>query len=1389
MDFKKYNKYIGWALFAIAAIVYLATMERSVSLWDCGEYIATSNKLEVGHPPGAPLFQMINRILTAFVPGGSVALVVNAVSALSSAFTILFLFWTITMIGLKMARSKMSLFTKSDDSVIDNTEKEGNSLTEGQYWAILGSGIIGSLVYTFTDSFWFSAVEAEVYAMSSFFTALVFWAMYRWDQEVDKHEAGETKRNPDYWLVFILFMVGLSIGVHLLNLLAIPAMGYIYYFKKFKKPSILGFMATGVISYIILSVIQDLIIPGTAKWIAGLELLFVNDMGMPFGSGMIFFFLLLVSILVGGIWYSKKRKWVNVNTAFVSLTVLYIGYSCFAMIPIRSNADLPIDENNPENPVALMSYLLREQYGDRPLFYGPQFSSAEGKKSRSEYGDKSPIHKRAFVIKKGDEQIAGFKTEKAADKYIKDKGLKGVEVEEEYFLSSKRNNIVAEYHDGVEVWMPRMYSEDPRHIQEYKNWTGYPSNPADPALQRDYVDLTSVKGERTHIYMPTASENRTFFWKYQFNHMFFRYFMWNFSGRQNDDHNQKGDITVGNWQTGLNFIDKEFLGDQSTLPEHRKNNYANNKYYLLPLILGLIGLFYHAYRHWKDWFVVFVLFLFTGFMVIIYLNQKPLEPRERDYAYAAAFYTFSIWIGLSVYAIYDLARQIDWKKYASIMAWPLGAGVLLLLIETIGGDIHVTSYSILYMTAVTAAVIALFMFLRDKLTDGKKQALAITGLLALVPLLMAFQNWNDHDRSGRYTPREMAKNYLKPCANQAIMFTNGDNDTFPLWYIQEVENYRTDVRTVNLSLANTDWYIEQMTRRAWKSDPLPISMEEHEYREGAHLDQVLMPSGILNYYLSAADQAAKGGPQVPKDLTAAFTEVCKHSPSVVKPYLGIQWQTRSGEVVEPLKRFSGVVNAALAANGGQDETANLADQLDILSDGTWRINDISVPGDKMTYFPYKRFYIPVSDSAKEMLIEDKAVPEDKYGSLVDSVIFSVGKAYIHKADLLILDLVAQSEWKRPIYFAATGGKESYLGLQKHFQMEGLVYRLVPYKTGDSPFRRYNIFGNIYSEKMYDIAVNQWEWGNLKGDNINVDYYNRRPVSNFRLQYAVLAEALCAEGKFEMAKKSLDKSMEEFPDNKIPFDNFTTVALEAYLKVANGLYADGNVELGKQARDKAAFIAERLEKYATDDFKHFSGFKWRFFSHGKSLDDVAFQFRYGFGSLDAISNSYKKHQGMAKAAGTEELAEYYGQMADQYSAKRQQYISGFLVALNGKLGDMYEDYDSEEFIAQEEHFYNVADGFFSSMAEMTLGDLPMKAAQLANERKTLNDLSPEDQQLLTEYKSKYPKIAKALMAVYKRALKIDLQKYIQKSPRPSQEEVEDIRRKQQLGQLMSWLGFK
>lgn len=1290
MDYNKYNKYIGWALFTIAAFVYFATMERSVSLWDCGEYAATSYKLEVGHPPGAPLYQMINRVLSAFVGPQSVALVINMVSALSSAFTILFLFWTITAIAKKLATSKVSFGRKKDDSVLDEGSTSTAKLNDGQMWAILGSGIVGSLVYTFTDSFWFSAVEAEVYAMSSFFTALVFWAMYKWDEEMERFENGESKRNPDYWIVFILFMVGLSIGVHLLNLLAIPAMGFLYYFRKAKKPTLLGFAITGISSFVVLQVIQTFIIPGTAKWIAGLEIYFVNSLHMPFGSGMIMFFILLIGVLAGGIIYSRKKDWVNVNTAFVSLTALYIGYSCFAMIPIRSNADLPIDENNPENAVALESYLLREQYGDRPLFKGPQFTSIPN--DQSEYEGKSDVYVRRFVVKSGDEQLEGFKSEEDAQEYI-DTYHPEAEIVEEYYLADDREFTVTTYPDGMEVFLPRMYSSDDRHIDAYKMWSGYPDNPAaDPDREPTMV------GSRK-VYMPTSSENRRYFFDYQFMHMYWRYFMWNFSGRQNDDHNQNGDLTIGNWQSGLNFIDRERLGDQSTLPEHRKANYANNKYFLLPLLLGLIGLLYHAYRHWQDWWVVMLLFIFTGFLVVFYLNQKPMEPRERDYAYAASFYAFSIWVGLSVYAIYDMARKLNWRGFANVMVYPLGAGVFFLLMEIVSDNNHTMSYSVLYMTLVFGGVLGLMMYLKNIIKEGKTHAMVITGLLTIVPIIMGVQNWDDHDRSGRFIPRETAKNYLKACDEQAVLFTNGDNDTFPLWYIQEVEEFRTDIRTVNLSLANTDWYIEQTTRRMYDSDPLPVSFKEYQYRQGAHLDFAATPAGVMHHWLNAlVSRSENPAYQIHPDLEKAVSLSLKYSPGGCYSALATYLENPGYEEFRN-RVFGGLAAQLKQYKGAKNESVNLKEALGKLAAKEWIFPDPSKQGKFVSYIPYRSYTVEVTEEAKQSLLGSEAVPADSYDRMVDELQFSIGKSHLLKADLLILDLVASSNWERPIYFAATGGKSAYVGLDNYFQMEGLVYRLVPIRGAGN---RFGLYGNIYSDKMYDMVMNEWDWGNLKGENVLVDYTNRRPVGNFRMQYSSLADQLVseamakiddktyAEERLLMAKNVLDKCDEVFPDNKVPFDNFSSVSVDVYLSIADGLDKTGNSEAASQCRTSAKGITEILVKYTQDDFNHFKGFEWRMFTSDRSMDDVAQQLVIGYTTLERISQSYQRHLIQTKEGPA---LEFYEAELSAINQTKNQYLDDLLIAVNTKIGEVMEDYSDESILAQKKRFATVAQGFF------------------------------------------------------------------------------------------------
>ena len=1290
MDFNKYNKYIGWAIFAVSLIVYFMTMERSVSLWDCGEYIATSNKLEVGHPPGAPLFMMINRLASAFVPATSVALVVNAVSAISSAFTILFLFWTTTFIGYKLAESKVNLLGKKNAD--DSGEKK--PLSEGQLWAVLGSGLIAALVYTFTDSFWFNAVEAEVYAMSSFFTAITFWAIYRWEKDVDKHKEGILKRNPDYWLVLIMFMIGLSIGVHLLNLLAFPAIAFVYYFKKFEKTDIKGFLLTGVVALVGLLIIQYVVIPKTPDIASGVEIYFVNSLGLPFGSGTIFFALMLIGAITFGLIYSRKRNWVNVNTGLLSLAVLYIGYSCFTMITIRSNANPPIDENNPENLVKLVQYLNREQYGDRPLFSGPQFNSVTG--NAEDYGDKSSVYDKLFVVISNGKEIEGFRTKERAEQYIKENDeLKGSTIEQKYYETENREKSVPVYQDGHTVLFPRMYSSDEKHIDEYKDWSDYPANP-EMEEGRDFVVANYGPGRQENVYLPTAGENLRFFTQYQLNHMFFRYFMWNFSGRQNDDHNQRGDLTIGNWQTGLNFIDTELIGDQSGLPEHRASNYANNKYYLLPLILGLLGLFYHLFKNWKDWFVVLLLFLFTGVLIVFYLNQKPLEPRERDYAYAAAFYTFSIWIGLSVYAIYDLARSVDWKGLARIMVYPLGAGVFFLVVEIANSNSHALSYSVLYMSLVVAALVSLFMLLKNYLKKDSQMAMAITGLLLVVPLLMAVQNWDDHDRSGRYTPREMAKNYLRACDDQALIFTNGDNDTFPLWYVQEVEEYRTDVRIVNLSLANTDWYIDQMKRKAYDSEPLPISFEEHQFRQGGQLDVAYYPNQIVNIYLNAYQNEAQGGPAVSPDLQKAILEIAKYSPSYLKQMM--QYDA-NGAITVP----NAIRNAYNKNMDKPNRTYKLVDVLDKLKRGDWVFPHPNLRGREISYIPVVSYSVPVD---KRKIIEAGIVPADKEDQIVDEIVFTTGRGHLLKADLLILELIARSDWDRPIYFAATQGKRVYLGLHDWFQLEGLVYRLVPVKS-NSPYARFNIFGNVHTDKMYAAAVDNsdydgkvavkesWDWGNFNGDGIYADYYNRRPVSNFRLQYYALASALITEEKYEKALKTLDKSLEEFPDHKIPFDSYLSYYVQAYHNAANGLDEAGKADLASKARASATMITDQLAKYYKEDMTYFTNFRWNQFASRESADDVAYQIYQGFIVLDDLINFNKLNSDTTASSA----------MVTKLQSLRNANQTTFMNKLSSDYAYIQENYEDEaliealrQMLVDNELYTNLLEMFLNSSFE-------------------------------------------------------------------------------------------
>ncbi|MGE0090668.1 MAG: DUF2723 domain-containing protein [Bacteroidales bacterium] len=699
-NFRFYNILVGWLTFLIAAITYLLTMEPTTSFWDCGEFIASAFKLEVGHPPGAPFFMIMGRFFTIFAGGPeNAAKMVNLLSALASAFTILFLFWTITHLAKKIIN------TNNDE------------LNLGKTIAIIGSGFIGALSYTFSDTFWFSAVEAEVYATSSLFTAVVFWAILKWENEADQKYANR-------WLILIAYLMGLSIGVHLLNLLAIPAIVFVYYFKKYDVTK-RGIFAALIISGILLASVMYIIIPGVVTIASWFDLLFVNGFKLPYNSGLLFFILILIASLIWGIRYTQQKGRVVLNTILLGFTVIMIGYSSYALIVIRSVAKTPMDQNSPDNAFDLLYYLNREQYGDNPLFHGPSFDAP-----MIENVEKGPV-------------------------YIKKDG--------KYVITEHKVDV--KFDPRFTGFFPRMYSSDPGHIKEYKKWVDISGRD----ISVNYMGKTEKK---TTV---TFGDNLEFFFKYQISHMYFRYFMWNFAGRQNDIQGH-GNAIKGNWLSGISFIDNARLGDQDLVPDHLKKNPARNKYYMLPLFLGLAGLFYHYKKSKKDFTVVTMLFVLTGVAIVVYLNQYPLQPRERDYAYAGSFYAFTIWIGLGVAWLYELIS----KKIPSV---------------------------------ISAIVVVLIT-------------------LVLVPGIMAKENWNDHDRSGRYTARDLAYNYLNSCKENAILFSNGDNDTFPLWYAQEVEGIRTDIRVCNLSYLRASWYIDQMSRKAYSSEPLPFSLTHDHIHRG-----------------------------------------------------------------------------------------------------------------------------------------------------------------------------------------------------------------------------------------------------------------------------------------------------------------------------------------------------------------------------------------------------------------------------------------------------------------------------------------------------------------------------------------------------------------------------
>ena len=990
--YKFYNTVVGWVIFLVAAIVYLSTIEPTASFWDCPEFITTANSLQVGHPPGAPLFMIMGRLFAMLASSpAQVPVMVNILSALASAFTIVFLFWTITHMALKIVGS-------------DTSEP-----TLPQLIAILGAGAVGALAYTFSDTFWFSAVEGEVYGTSSLFTALVFWCILKWENEAEQKYANR-------WIVLICYLIGLSIGVHLLNLLAIPAIVLVYYFRKYSTTRN-GVIIALAVSMLLVAVVMFILIPGfviIAQWF---ELLFVNGLGAPYNTGVVFYSLSLVALIVWGLKYTIQKKQVLLNTIILGITVLAIGYSSYALIVIRSSANPPMDQNNPDNAFSLLSYLNREQYGSKPLFYGQYYDAPLD--TENPYSKGGPN----YIEKNGKYEIADYKQS-------------------------------PNYDSKFCTLFPRMFSSNPEHVKEYQSWANIKGTP---------VKVTNREGEQQQIIKPTFGENLTFFFSYQINWMYWRYFMWNFSGRQNDIQGN-GDILNGNWITGFNFLDSIRLGDQNHLPTALANNRGKNKYYMLPLILGLLGLFFQfnaGNKGKKDFWVVMSLFIMTGLAILIYLNQEPLQPRERDYAYAGSFYAFAIWIGLGVLALYEMLNRVSPAKISAI-------------------------------AATTISLIA-------------------------VPCLMANQNWDDHDRSGRFTARDFGRDYLESCAPNAIIFTNGDNDTFPLWYAQMVEGVRKDVRVCNLSYFQTDWYVDQMRRKAYDSDPLPIKFEHNQYVQGTR------------------------------------------------------------DVIYVLDQIKRPVNLKEAVDFVRSEDPGTKLQ----------------QADNASFFPSRQLVYPIDKAA--VMANNVVDPKDA-DKIVPRMEINLTGNYLTKDELMILDIIANNNWKRPIYFAITVGRDKYLNLQDYFQTEGFAYRLVPIKT---PSSGSGSVGSVRTSVMYDNIINKFKWGNMNDPKVYLDENNVRMSMNVRNSFVRLADGLLEEGKRDSAIAVLDRCNELVPNEKVSYNYFNLLMVESYYKAAHNLKNIANDSLAMEvnifpaASKKGNEVVRVMAKNCEEELKYFFTLEPRF----------------------------------------------------------------------------------------------------------------------------------------------------------------------------------------------------
>ncbi|EIY54663.1 DUF2723 domain-containing protein [Bacteroides nordii] len=1116
-QYKTVNNLIGWLTFIIAATVYCMTIEPTASFWDCPEFITTGYKLEVGHPPGAPFFMLTANLFSQFASDATtVAKMVNYMSALMSGACILFLFWSITHLVRKL--------------II----KDENNITTGQLVTIMGSGLVGALVYTFSDTFWFSAVEGEVYAYSSLFTAVVFWLILKWEDVADEPHS-------DRWIILIAYLTGLSIGVHLLNLLCLPAIVLVYYYKKVPNANAKGSLLALFASMVLVGIVLYGIVPGVVKVGGWFELLFVNSMGLPFNTGVIVYIIILAASIIWGVYESyteASRARMNIsfmltiallgipfyghgassiiigiivlaalglylfaknlnkkyqisarsmNTALLCTMMIMVGYSSYALIVIRSTANTPMDQNSPEDIFTLGEYLGREQYGTRPLFYGQAYSSKVALEVKDGYCIPVEANSTTKYIRK--EKTSPDEK----DSYVEVPGR-------------------VEYQYAQNMLFPRMYSS--AHIPQYKGWVDI----------KGYDVPYDECGNAIMVNIPTQWENIKFFFRYQLNFMYWRYFMWNFAGRQNDIQGS-GEIEHGNWITGIPFIDNWLVGDQSLLPQELKDNKGHNVFYCLPLLLGLIGLFWQAYCGQKgvqQFWVVFFLFFMTGIAIVLYLNQTPSQPRERDYAYAGSFYAFAIWVGMGVAGIIKLLRD-----YAKMQELPA--------------------------------------------------AILVSALCLLVPIQMAGQTWDDHDRSGRYVARDFGQNYLMSLqeSGNPIIFTNGDNDTFPLWYNQETEGFRTDARTCNLSYLQTDWYIDQMKRPAYDSPSLPITWDRVEYVEGTNEYIQIRPEIKKTIDALYAQADSSGNPEALQNIHNEFGEDPYELKNILKYWIR---SDKEGLHVIPTDSIVIKIDKEAIRRSGMKIPEALGD---------------SIP-----------------DHMNILLRDDNGNP----------------KRALYKSELMMLEMLANANWERPMYMAITVGRENQLGMDKHFVQEGLASRFTPFETK-------KLGATIDSEKMYDNLMNKFKFGGIDKPGIYIDENVMRMCYTHRRVFAQLIEQLMKEGQKDKALAALDYAEKMIPAYNVPYDwqNGAVQMAEAY-------YQLGQTEKADKIMDA---LANKAIEYMT----------WYL-----SLDDSQFfvstrEFEYHIALLNEELKLMEKYKSKLSENYSGKLDELYGMYVSRVKGTR------------------------------------------------------------------------------------------------------------------------------------------